>query len=70
MSLHYTDNTARKEAEAYVLSLETQPGFAQLLLTSIQQHCGADANADDRAIRLSGAVLFKNLVKRRWALGE
>jgi len=60
------DNAARQAAEATITGVETQAGFSQVLLALVQQLSTATATPEDRAIRQSCALLFKNLVKRRW----
>ena len=60
------DNAARKEAEAYIVSVEAQPGFSLVLLTLIQNLSTAQCAPEDVGVRQSAGVLFKNVVKRRW----
>lgn len=54
------DYREAKEAEAQLRSLETQSGFALVLLQVISD---ASIPID---VRLAGALFFKNLIKRRW----
>ena len=61
------ENGTRKEAEAYIVSVEAQPGFSVVLLTLIQQLSAAQCSPEDVGVRQSAGVLFKNVVKRRWA---
>ena len=49
--------------ESYLRKFETQPGFPVLLLQLVGS--GADA-----AVCVSGAVFFKNYVKRNWAKSD
>jgi exportin-2 (importin alpha re-exporter) len=60
------DKIIREEAEQVILSAEVQPGFSQVLLALVQQLSVPTASPEDRAIRQSCSVLFKNLIKRRW----
>ena len=64
------DNVARRKAETTITHVETQAGFSQVLLALVQQLSTANATAEERAIRKSCALLFKNLVKRRWQPDE
>ncbi|KAJ8609040.1 hypothetical protein CTAYLR_008710 [Chrysophaeum taylorii] len=56
----------RRNAEAYLSKLQTQQGFAVLLLQLVQQH-SATATAESAVVRTAAAIYFKNLVKRGWA---
>lgn len=40
--------------------------YAQRLVTVIEAHC-AGATVEDKTMRTLGAVVFKNLVKAKWA---
>ena len=60
------DNAVRKEAERMLLTVEVQPGFSIVLLHLISLLSSANS-AEDLSIRQSASVMFKNLVKRRWA---
>lgn len=40
--------------------------YAQRLVAVIEAHC-AGATAEDKTMRTLGAVVFKNLVKAKWA---
>lgn len=62
-----SDNTLRKQAEAYLKSLESTQGF---LLVNIQVVSQAPNNPQEVAIRQSAAVMFKNVVKKLWAPTE
>eukprot|EP01038_Epipyxis_sp_PR26KG_P004977 gene4977-6960_t len=59
------DNNTRKKAEEYVKSIETQQGFP-LLVVGLISRLISHSDAQSAAVRQSAAVLFKNLVKRRW----
>jgi len=52
-----------RAAESYLRKFETQAGFPVLLLQLVGS--GADA-----AVCQSGAVFFKNYVKRNWAKSD
>jgi exportin-2 (importin alpha re-exporter) len=60
-----SDNAARRQAEDMIASLEVQQGFSIVVLSLIQAISASDS-AQDKAIRSFGAVLFKNMVKKRW----
>lgn len=64
-----SDNTARRQAEEHIASLELQQGFSIVLLSLIQA-LSASSSAEDKAVRSFGAVLFKNMVKKRWVSDE
>ncbi|CAM9356549.1 unnamed protein product [Phaeothamnion confervicola] len=59
------DQAQRREAEEYLGKAERQPGYPQVLVRLIEQHC-AGTTPGDRSVRTLGAILFKNLVKRSW----
>ena len=61
------DNVVRKQAEAYLTSLESTPGF---LLVNLQIIQSAPTTPQDVAVRQSAAVLFKNVVKKLWVPSE
>jgi hypothetical protein len=61
---------ARKQAEAYLESMEVQPGFAVFLLDYIRHSTRADASPEETMTSQSAAVHFKNVVKRRWCPKE
>ena len=61
------DNVVRKQAEAYLTSLESTPGFLLVNLRIIQS---APTTPQDVAVRQSAAVLFKNVVKKLWVPSE
>ena len=48
-----------------IASLEVQQGFSIVVLSLIQAIAASDS-AQDKAIRSFAAVLFKNMVKKRW----
>lgn len=52
-------------AEDMIASLEVQEGFSIVVLSLIQA-ISSSQSAEDKAIRSFGAVLFKNMVKKRW----
>ena len=58
-----------KQAEATLAGIETQTGFCLVLLTLVQKLSENGTNLDSRSIgvRQMGAVVFKNLIKKRWA---
>lgn len=60
------DNAGRKEAEAYLQSIEAQPGFPLVLLHLISLLSSSATSPEDALIRQSASVMFKNLIKRRW----
>eukprot|EP01032_Pedospumella_encystans_P038142 gene38142-43206_t len=60
-----TYDVTRKNAEAVLKSTESQNGFPILVLTLVQLLVPSTAR-EDVAIRLSGALVFKNMVKKRW----
>lgn len=59
------DNAVRKSAEAYITTVEAQSGFL-LALLQLLGLLYASPDPSDMIVRQSGAVLFKNVVKRRW----
>eukprot|EP00903_Cladosiphon_okamuranus_P009495 g9047.t1 len=61
-----TDADQRKQAEAFLKSMEQQPMYAQRLVAVIEAHC-AGSTVEDKTMRTLGAVVFKNLVKVKWA---
>ncbi|CAM9833425.1 unnamed protein product, partial [Ectocarpus sp. 12 AP-2014] len=61
-----TDADQRKQAEAFLKSMEQQPTYAQRLVGVIEAHC-AGTTVEDKTMRTLGAVVFKNLVKEKWA---
>lgn len=63
------DGTARKAAEAYLKTQETQQGFPLLILTLIERLVKSNL-PQDIAIRQSASVLFKNLAKSKWVAPE
>lgn len=66
---HYLGQTlqpepeARREAEAFLKSVEGTPGFAPLLMHTM----GLDI---DPAVRQACAICFKNLIKRHWVIED
>ncbi|CAG2168210.1 unnamed protein product [Oppiella nova] len=58
------DPNVRRKAEKWLQSCEGSDGFATLLLQLI------DASAVDLNVRMSGAIAFKNLIKRNWRQSE
>ena len=58
------DPTVRRNAEKYLESIEASEGFATILLQLI------DCPQLDLTIRMSGAIAFKNFVKRNWSQSE
>lgn len=60
------DNKTRKDAETYLVSLETQAGFLPVVLTLIHTLTGSVAYGNDFSLRQSCAVLFKNCIKKYW----
>jgi exportin-2 (importin alpha re-exporter) len=50
----------RKQAESNLTLLSGHPGFLSHLLRLILD------NVEERAVRLSGGVFLKNIVKTRW----
>ena len=58
------DVNTRKGAEKHLESIESTEGFATLVLQLI------DSNTLDLTIRMSGAIAFKNFIKRNWSLNE
>ena len=63
------DNASRKNAEAYIRSIESQPGFLVILLQLINR-LSSSADIKDVSIRQSASVLFKNVIKRKWSPDE
>lgn len=59
------DSNAIKEAEKYVRSIESTPGFIIMVLHLLSKLLPSN-DVNDKAIRLAAAVLFKNSVKRCW----
>ena len=59
------DQAMREQAETFLKSGSTQPGFSILLLKLLS----SDA-AEARRCRQSAAVTFKNLVKNHWVAKE
>lgn len=64
-SSHYTTFVYACSAEEMIGSLEVQQGFSIVVLSLIQA-ISASESPEDKAVRSFGAVLFKNMVKRRW----
>lgn len=64
------DREQRRQAEAFLSHTETTPGFAVLLLQLVRQHSRVEGNNESKLIRASGAVYFKNVVKRGWVGSE
>jgi len=58
----------RKAAEATILTFECQPGFPLLVLQMISNLSVANASREDVGLRQACSVLFKNIIKRRWAV--
>ena len=56
-------------AEEVISSLEVQQGFSIVVLSLIEALSSSDTG-DDKAVRSFGAVLFKNMVKKRWVSDE
>ncbi|CAM9520218.1 unnamed protein product, partial [Choristocarpus tenellus] len=56
-------------AEDFLKAQELQPHYAQRLVSLIEVHCGGVTN-DDKVIRTLAAVVFKNLIKTKWAPPE
>mmetsp|Transcript_30239 Transcript_30239/g.50587 ORF Transcript_30239/g.50587 Transcript_30239/m.50587 type:complete len:1000 (+) Transcript_30239:127-3126(+) len=69
LSVLSPDNAVRKQSEEYLKSNEAQPGFPLLVLTLINKLVSSTV-VQDVAIRQSASVLFKNMVKKRWEVGE
>lgn len=46
--------------------MEKQPTYAQRLIQLVEAHC-TGTTADDKVMRTLAAVVFKNLVKTKWA---
>jgi exportin-2 (importin alpha re-exporter) len=63
------DGRTRREAENYVQTIEDQPGFTICTLRLISLIAPSTIPADIAA-RQSAAVLFKNVIKRRWVPAE
>lgn len=66
--LHRTvsaNNESRKEAENYIFSIETQPGFLIVLLHLISSLSSSQISGE-MLVRQVAAVFFKNAVKRHW----
>ena len=55
------DMNQRKPAEDFLRSVESQQGFPILVLTLL----GPD-RPTDAAIKIAGAIAFKNFIKRNW----
>ena len=64
-----SDNTLRKQSEQYIATIESQSGFLITLLQLINR-LSTSTLPSDYAIRQSGAVLFKNVIKKRWVPDE
>ncbi len=64
------ENKTRKDAEAYLISLETQVGFLPVVLTLIHSLTGSVGYSNEFALRQSCAVLFKNCIKKYWEPDE
>eukprot|EP01027_Heterolobosea_sp_BB2_P009671 GEZU01014244.1.p1 GENE.GEZU01014244.1~~GEZU01014244.1.p1 ORF type:complete len:683 (-),score=211.25 GEZU01014244.1:922-2970(-) len=58
------DPNVRKQAEASLASVKTQPGFL-ILLMQLLSYEGVNPS-----LRQSGAILFKNIVKNHWKARE
>ena len=54
------DAAVRKPAEEQLRKVETQRNYALLLLQMVSREGG------DQAVRIAGAIAFKNFVKRNW----
>lgn len=54
------DVAVRKEAEAYLKSMETSQGYGKLLMVAM------DNGAWEMPVRLSAAITFKNYLKHHW----
>lgn len=63
------DNASRRAGEEYLRNLECQQGFSLLLLALINKLVQS-ASPHDISIRQCAAVYLKNLVKRRWEIGD
>jgi exportin-2 (importin alpha re-exporter) len=63
LSTIQSDNNIRREAEAYITSLETQNGFLIVLLHLITI---LSDSSEDKAIRVAASIFFKNAIKKRW----
>ncbi|CAN0047642.1 unnamed protein product [Ascophyllum nodosum] len=60
------DAGQRKQAENFLATMETRPMYAQQLVGVIEAHCAGET-VEDKTIRTIAAVVFKNLVKAKWA---
>lgn len=58
------DQAAREQAEAFLKSGSTQPGFSMLLMRLLA------AETAEAQVRQSAAVTFKNIVKNHWVEKE
>ncbi|XP_054162463.1 exportin-2-like [Oppia nitens] len=58
------DAGVRKSAEKYLESIEANEGFGPLLLQLV------DCNQLHLTVRMSGAIVFKNVIKRNWPQNE
>ena len=58
------DQAMREQAETFLKSGSTQPGFSILLLKLLS------SDAAEAQVRQSAAVTFKNLVKNHWVAKE
>lgn len=59
------DNATRRQAESILTSQEAQRGFSLLILSLINR-LNTPTAPSDAGIRQGAAVLFKNVVKRKW----
>ena len=60
----------RMQAQLFLDSVESQPGFPILLLELVAHSTRAGAPPEDLAIQQAASVFFKNIVKRCWSPEE
>ena len=58
------EREVRKQAEDYLMSVETRQNYPMLLLQL------ADSESTDMHVRLAASITFKNYVKRNWRVKE
>ncbi len=63
------NNAVRRGGEQQLDGIEGQPGFCILLLQLLGR-LSSSTSPEDSFVAQSGAVLFKNIVKRRWVHEE
>lgn len=56
------DANTRKNAEAFLKSVEVQPGYPILVLKVIEQ----SSDVASKSIRQAASVLFKNYIVKHW----